>query len=217
MEEAEVKDKILKGAEKLFLKYGIRSVSMDDISRHLAVSKKTLYQHFADKDELVTMVSKQHIERNMKEFVGLQHESQDAIEELAKISVCMRRNMEEMNPSLFLDMQKYHSKAWSEWIDHKEKFVRQSVVRNLKQGIAEGYYRPEINLEILAALRLAGIELAFDDQIFPKDQFKLAEVQSQIFDHFVFGICTEKGRKLYQKYKENSSNPQTTHKHESIL
>jgi Transcriptional regulator len=218
MEETEVKDKILKGAEKLFLKYGIRSVSMDDISRHLAVSKKTLYQHFADKDELVTMVSKLHIERTMKEFDQLHHQSGNAIEELANISVCMRRNMEDMNPSLFLDMQKYHNQAWKEWLDHKENFVRQSVIRNLKQGIVEGYYRPEINLEILASLRLASIELAFNDQIFPKEQFKLAEVQSQIFDQFVFGICTEKGRKLYQKLKENNiSNPQTTHTHESIL
>ena len=68
MEDYEVKDKILAGSEALFMKYGIRSVSMDDIARHLAVSKKTLYQHFADKDELVTVMSQEHMKREIIEY-----------------------------------------------------------------------------------------------------------------------------------------------------
>jgi AcrR family transcriptional regulator len=223
MEEADIKDKILKGAEKLFLKYGIRSVSMDDISRHLAVSKKTLYQHFADKEELVLMVSRMHIEKVTKDFDVFQHQGENAIEELALISSCMRKNMEEMNPSMFLDLQKYHPKGWNEWVQHKENFIRASVVRNLKQGIEEGYFRPEINPEIFASYRIASIEFPFDDQIFPKENFNLAEVQSQLFDHFVYGLATDKGRKLYTKYKENNHTnnkglPNTTNNsHETIL
>jgi hypothetical protein len=77
-----------------------------------------------------------------------------------------------------------------------------SIVRNLNQGINEGYFRSEINPEIIAISRLVLIESAFDDQIFPKVKFNLVEVQSQFFDHFVYGLCTDKGRKLYQKYKE---------------
>ena len=50
------------------MKYGIRSVSMDDIARQLSVSKKTLYQHFADKDELVTVMSQEHMKREVKEL-----------------------------------------------------------------------------------------------------------------------------------------------------
>ena len=71
MEELDVKDKILKGAEELFMRYGIRSISMDDIARHLTVSKKTLYQHFADKDDLVLSVSRSHLQRNKAEFEGI--------------------------------------------------------------------------------------------------------------------------------------------------
>ncbi len=66
MEEIQTKDKILKGAADLFTRYGIRSISMDDIARHLSVSKKTLYQHFVDKDELVTMVTQAHLTANQK-------------------------------------------------------------------------------------------------------------------------------------------------------
>ena len=68
MEETEVKKKILKAAESLFMKYGVRSISMDDIARHLAVSKKTLYQHFADKEDIVTMTCQAHIEEMSQSY-----------------------------------------------------------------------------------------------------------------------------------------------------
>lgn len=202
MEEADIKSKILKGAESLFMKYGVRSISMDDIARHLSVSKKTLYQHFEDKEDIVTICCQAHIGDVTREFQEIENVAENAIEELAKISLCLKQNSEEMNPTLLFDLQKYHPKAWNVWLDHKNKFIRESVIRNLKQGIEEGYFRPEIKVEIIAAMRLELVQLAFDDQLFPPSKFKVAEVQMQIFDHFVYGLVTEKGRKLYQKYKE---------------
>jgi len=210
MEESDIRKKILTGAESLFMKYGVRSISMDDIARHLSVSKKTLYQHFADKEDLVTVTCQSHIEGISCEFDDINSNSQNAIDELAKISQCLKQNLEEMNPSLLFDLQKYHPRAWNVWLEHKNNFIRESVVRNLKQGIEEGYFRPEINVEIIAAMRLELVQLAFDDQVFPAAQFQLTQVQLQIFDHFVYGLVTDKGRKLYQKYKETQvvlSNP----------
>jgi AcrR family transcriptional regulator len=203
MEETEIRKKILKGAESLFMKYGVRSISMDDIARHLSVSKKTLYQHFADKEDIVTMTCQVHIEEMSREFNDIQKSAKNAIDELAKISVCLRVSSEEMNPSLLFDLQKYHPRAWSVWLNHKNNFIRETVIRNLRQGIEEGYFRPEIDKEVIATVRLEMVQLPFDDQLFPPSRFKLTEVQMQIFDHFVYGITTEKGRKLYQKYKES--------------
>ena len=203
MEDQDIKDKILKGSEELFMKYGVRSISMDDIARHLSVSKKTLYQHFTDKEEIITQVSQTHLDRTTNQMNDLREEAENAIDELAKISVCIKQNMEEMNPSLLFDLQKYHPKAWAVWMDHKSKHIYESVVRNLKQGIEDGHFRTEIKTEIIASTRLMLIEAVFDERIFPKDKFNLVEVHSEIFDHFVYGICTDKGRKLYQKYKEN--------------
>jgi TetR/AcrR family transcriptional regulator, cholesterol catabolism regulator len=209
MEEQDIKNKILKGAEDLFMRYGIRSISMDDIARHLGVSKKTLYQHFADKDELVLMVSRRHLERNMLEFDGIRDGSKNPIEELAKISTCLRSNMEAMNPTLLFDLQKFHSKAWSEWIDFKKKYLHKSIVHNLTWGIKEGFIRPDINPEIMAPMRIELVQIAFNNDVFPPGRFKLAEVQEQIFDHFVYGVVTEKGRKLYQKCKATNDQPST--------
>lgn len=202
MEEQEIKDKILKGADDLFMRYGVRSISMDDIARHLSVSKKTLYQHFADKDELVLTVSREHLERNKKEFEGIAEEAKNPIEELAKVSICLKGNMESMNPTLLFDLQKFHPNAWAEWIDYKSKYLRESVVRNLNEGKSQGYIREEINPEIMAAMRIELVQLGFNNDVFPPSSFKLAEVQEQLFDHFVYGLVTDKGRKLYQKYKK---------------
>lgn len=208
MEENNIKDKILKGAESLFLKYGVRSISMDDIARHLSVSKKTLYHHFTDKDEIITQVTQAHLSQNLTEMDECRAGSENAMEELAKISGCLRRNMEQMNPSLLFDLQKYHPKAFAVWMHFKHSYIRESVVRNLEQGIKEGYFRKEINTEVMAALRMLTVEAPFDDRIYPKDKFNLVEVQAQVFDHFVYGLCTEKGRKLYQQYKAKQDNPQ---------
>ena len=210
MEEPDIKEKILKGAEELFTKYGVRSISMDDIARHLSVSKKTLYQHFADKEDIVTITCKAHLERHAEEFEEIKNTAKNAIDELAKLSVCLKRNMQDMNPSLLFDLQKYHPKAWTEWLNHKNKFIRSSVERNIRQGIEEGYFRPEINPDVLSAVRLELVQLAFNEEIFPREKFRLPEVQMQIFDHFVYGLVTDKGRKLYQKYKEVNNHQPTT-------
>ncbi|MEO5601278.1 MAG: TetR/AcrR family transcriptional regulator [Cyclobacteriaceae bacterium] len=201
MEEINIRQKIQKGAEDLFMRYGVRSISMDDIARHLSVSKKTLYQHFADKEDIVTVTCKAHLDRNAVEFQAIRDTSKNAIEELAQLSVCLKRNMQDMNPSLLFDLQKYHPKAWSVWLDHKNKFISDSVVRNLKQGIAEGHFRPEIDPVVMAAVRLELIQVGFNEDIFPRERFRLPDVQMQMFDHFVYGLVTDKGRKLFQKYK----------------
>jgi AcrR family transcriptional regulator len=207
MEEFETKEKILEGTEALFMKYGIRSVTMDDIARHLSVSKKTLYQHFADKDDLVYKMSELFLKRNFAQYSQIESSSKNSVEELSRISVCIKSDMENMNSSMLFDLQKYHPKAWNLWSEHKVKIISESVVRNIKQGIAEGFFRPEVNPEIMAITRVILIERAFDAQEYPKDKFSLMDVQSQLFELFVYGLCTEKGRKLYQKYKEPNYQP----------
>jgi len=202
MEEIETREKILEGTEGLFMKYGIRSVTMDDIARHLSVSKKTLYQHFADKDELVYKMSELYLERSFRQYDQIAQTSINSIEELSKISACIKHDLENLNPSMLYDLQKYHPKSWALYTEHKVKIISQSVMRNIRQGISDGYYRPEINAEIMAITRLILIEAAFNPELFPKDRFNFVEVQTQLFELFVHGMCTEKGKKLYQKYKE---------------
>lgn len=202
MEEPDVKTKILKGAEELFMRYGVRSITMDEIARHLGISKKTLYQYYVDKDDIVASTTQDHLVNEKKQFDQIAEESANSVEELVKLSHCLRENLKGMNPSLLFDLQKYHHRAWNIWIEFKTKFIRESVVRNLKRGIEQGLFRPELNPDILAVVRIETIQLGFDDQLFPRDKFNLPEVQMQILEHFIHGLLTDKGRKLFMKYKK---------------
>lgn len=208
MEESDIKIKILKGAEELFLRYGVRSISMDDIARHLSVSKKTLYQHFADKDDLVEHCTHHLLNRNEKACEVIREGAENPIEEMARVSVFMKKSMEEINPTMLFDLQKFHPKAWALWLEFKKHFIQNDVMRNLEAGIEAGYIRP-INKEIMAILRVEFVQMAFNQDIFPREKFDLIEVQNQVLEHFVLGLVTEKGKKLYLKYKEHNQQPST--------
>lgn len=196
-----MKDKILRGAEELFMRFGIRSVSMDDLARHLGMSKKTLYQHVPDKDELVLMVARAHMERSKALTESIRREARNPIEELARISTCIRSAMESLNPSLLFDLQKFHQRAWNAWLEFKRGYLRESIVRLLRKGMEEGYIREDIDPEVMASMRIEMVQLAFNSELFSGNRFSLSELQEQLYDHFVYGLVTDKGRKLYQKYK----------------
>lgn len=189
----------------MFTRYGVRSVSMDDIARQLSVSKKTIYQYFKDKDEIVTMAVQAHMEHEKKEYEEIANCSHNALEELSKVCSCMRKDFKDMNPSLLFDLQKYHPDAWNVWLQFKNEHIKNQIVSNLKRGVEEGYFRKEIDPEFLAILRVEQVQLVFDNQIFPADKFNLKETQMKLMDHFVHGLVTEKGRKLYMSYLEKEN------------
>lgn len=201
MNEPDIKDRIIKGAGELFVRYGVRSITMDDIAHHLGISKKTLYQHFSDKDDIVATAMDSYIEKRCVEFEGVKAKVKNAIEELVLMSERLKESVKNANPSMLFDLQKYHQKAWEKWKTYRNKYIRESLMKNLREGIAEGYYREDLNPEIVATIRLEMIQLGFDEQIFPKDEFSATEVQLQLLEHFTQGILTPKGKKLYDRYK----------------
>lgn len=202
----EVAENILFKAGELFHKYGIRSISMDEIARELGISKKTIYQYFKDKDDIVYQVIQRKIETEKIEFDAVYDASEDAIDELIRLSHCLRNNLNKINPSLLFDIQKYHPRSWDLWIDFKNNFIKNNVLKSIERGKEEGFFRPQIDAEILATFRIEQVQISFDDRIFPRDKFDFTEVQMTLFDHFVHGLLTVKGQEIYDdltKPKEN--------------
>lgn len=196
----DMKEHILAGADHLYLKYGVRSVTMDDIANHLSISKKTIYQHFEDKNDLVMQVTIHHMEGEKSSCCGIMDESTNAIEQMHRITGHMREHVVNMNPSLLFDLKKYHPKAFEQYQKYKFDFLVGVIEDNLKLGIQQGYYRPEINTTIMTRLRIASVELGFDNDIFPPNEFNIVDVQMNIFDHFLHGVMTAEGLKLYKQY-----------------
>jgi len=199
-----MEEKIIKEIGEMFMTYGVRSVSMDDIARHLGISKKTLYQHFKDKNELVEKVTESVIEERQSEYEEVTKQSVNAIEELFLMSKCMRTHVANLNPSLIFDLKKYHSNAWDIFFNFEHITVFESVRDNLKRGKEEGFFRDEISIKVLAKLRVEQVHMSFDPHAFPKEEFDFTEVHMQMFDHYIYGLLTAKGHKLYEKYKQEN-------------
>lgn len=198
----EQKEIILKGVLEMFLKYGIKSITMDDISRALGVSKKTIYLYFEDKDVLVRECVKAFTDYQKVTLNNIRVEAKDSLEELIKMSDYMKSHVCNINPALLYDVKKYHQKAWNIFLDYKKEFVEKSIESSLTKGISEGFFRPNINAKILSKLRMETVEMAFNTEIFPPSEFQTAQVQIEFFEQFVYGICTLKGHKLLNKYKQ---------------
>ena len=198
----ETKERILTATHELFMKYGIRSISMDDIAKHLAISKKTIYQAYKDKDELVHELMKEKLKEDEKDFKELEKESANVIEEFFNIMKHMGKVISQVNPSVFYDLQKHHPKTWNLFKEFKENCILKMVEEALMRGTKEGLIRQDINVKILSRLRMEQIEMGFNASVFPPDKFRILDVQLSMIDHFLHGVCTLKGHKLINKYKQ---------------
>lgn len=184
------------------MQYGIRSVSMDDIANSLGMSKKTLYQYFADKDELVEGVVDRHINEIEGDCINCRREASDAIHE---IFITMQRIMEEfsnMNPMLLYDLEKFHFKAYNRFREHKDKFLLQIIRANIEWGIKDELYRDDNNIDILSKYRIESMMVPFNVSVFPPGKYNLAETSRIIIENFTYGLATVKGHKLIQKYND---------------
>ena len=149
----EVKEYIVEEADKLFCQYGFKSVTMDDIAKHLGMSKKTIYQHFSDKDELVDILINEKITAQNCEMQHHSAKARNAVEEIFFAMENINEILANMNPKLFYDLQKYHPKAWLFFKNFKEKSLGESIMANLDRGMKEGIYRSDLQIEILTQMR----------------------------------------------------------------
>ena len=196
----EIQERIAQKAHDLFLRYGIRSISMDEIASQLGISKKTIYQFYADKDALVDSVIDIVVNSNTDECCIHREESENPVHEILIATYMVQEMLNTMNPTIMYDLQKYHPATYKKIADHKNEFLYKLIKENLEQGIATQLYRPEINTEILSRFRLASVFMMFSPDLYPLGKYNLGTIIEEVTIHFLYGITTAKGQKLVQKY-----------------
>lgn len=198
----EPQERIVGKAHELFMRYGIRSVSMDEVANQLGMSKKTIYQFYTDKDALVEDVINIELGSNEKECRNQKIQSENAVHEMFLAMDMVLEVFTKMNPAVIFDLEKYHPKAFRKYSDYKNKFLYTVIKENLDNGITEGLYREEVQTDIMTRFRLASIFLVLNPDLFPLSKHNLAEVITEVTDNFLYGLATPKGQKLIQKYKQ---------------
>lgn len=194
----EVKKRILGKATEMFFKFGIRSITMDDVAKELGMSKKTIYQHFEDKDALVVAVLMQHMEDDKCEWDELSKMESNPIKKLILGIETFKNQFTDLNASMVFDIKKYHPKAWDVIETNKTDYLIPQVEIELKDGVDKGLFRKDINIPFMARYRFGQVLMGFDQSLFPTEQFGIVDVQTTLIDHFIRGIVTEKGYQLYK-------------------
>lgn len=186
--------KWLQQTTDLFMRYGIKSLTMDDIARELGISKKTLYQFVENKDDLVLKMLKQHIEHE-KEMCNREFSNaENAIEEIMQVIEMNSQQLRQMKTNIVHDLQRYHRNAWEIVMEHQRGFMYDIVRRNLERGISEGLYRTEINVDILTRLHIITSFQLFDEALFPSSDYSKVAVFKEYLVHYLHGIVSEKGK-----------------------
>ncbi|MEP7277724.1 MAG: TetR/AcrR family transcriptional regulator [Bacteroidota bacterium] len=202
MGEIDNKERIKQHAGDLFMKYGVRSVSMDDIANQLGMSKKTIYQYYADKDELVDAVIANEINHNEACCQTDINDSENAVHELFLAMDMVLEMFRSMNASVLYDLEKYHPAAFQKFLKHKNDYLYNVIRNNLVRGIREGLYRDDINIDIISRFRVEIVMIPFNPNFQAKVKHNLAEIEAEIILHYLFGLVNLKGHKLILKYKQ---------------
>ena len=197
--------RIFQQAHLLFMQYGLKSVSMDDIANKMGISKKTIYLFYADKEALVAEVVKQITSENQFQCDNDIINSENAIHEIILAMEQMSKLFETMNPSILFDLHKYYPQAFKLFLAHKNDYVYGKIKQNINRGINEGVYRDDLNIEIVSRYRVESIVIAFNPEFQSSVKSSLVSIAQELSTFFLYGVVNEKGYKLINKYAKNRS------------
>ena len=198
-------NKIIEKATEMYLTFGFKSVTMDDIASKMGISKKTIYQHFANKTDLVEAVTMNLFETiscGIDEIVTL---NQNPIEELFAIKDFVMQNLKNESASPIYQLQKYYPQVHETLKSRQFSKMGDCVIENLKKGIDQELFRTDINLELIARFYFAGMSSIKDAELFNPIQFSMKEVQETYLEYHLRGISTSKGIAILEKILQNNN------------
>lgn len=193
------KESIINSSKELFLKYGVKSVSMDDISRFLGISKKTIYNFISNKKDLVSSVVSAFIEEEVEATKKILKDSNNAIDEITSIGEYVLQSLRSMKPTMAYDLQKYHPEAWRLVEDNHYAYIKEVIRNNIKRGIKEGYYREDIDPIVTSKIYVGMARLLINENEFPSKDFDKSYIYENFLMYHMNGIINSKGRKELSK------------------
>jgi len=195
-------ENLLTTARDFFMQYGIKSVSMDDLSSKLGISKKTLYQVVENKKDLVMKVIDNHIEIQNEEMVNILAADHDAIDEMLDFARYLIGLLKNLRPGVTYDLQKYYPEAWNKIQTLHHETINKIILANIKKGIKEGVYRKNINPEIIAKLYLTQALQLTDEKLFPLNKYTMESLIREFIGYHFYGIASVDGFKKLNSIKK---------------
>ncbi len=184
---------------KLFTKFGIKSISMDDIAKGCGISKKTLYEYIKDKRELVEYVLQGEFSHSSHAPHAVGMENLNAVDALFKVYQSAIEFFKDFNLSMEYDLEKYYPDLYIQAKAKRRKRLYQKLLLNIEQGQKEGAYRSNFNIDIIVKLHVLKIETLLMTDIFDDDDYSSVEIFKELFLYHFYAIATEEGRIALEK------------------
>ena len=197
----DIRDRIIEGAAELFKTYGIKSVTMDSLASHIGMSKRTIYEVFSDKDELLIGVLKWMAEKKKGLVKRILDESENSIVAIFKILEIGQDHFQGMSPAFQADMKKYHHEVLMKKTDKCEMPDYRNNIQLIERGIKEKLFRKDINPDLINRCLYSMVRSTMDQDLYPFEQFPRREVVKNIFINYLRGISTKEGVKLINKFE----------------
>ena len=198
--DMDVKERILAKAADLFCRYGIRTITMDEIASQLGISKKTIYQFFTDKDDMVSAVIEEEIQHNETECNHFRETATDAVHQVFLALESLEEMLKYTNPLMLYDLEKHHPRSFQKLREYKYRFLYQILMDNLQWGIDQSLYREDLDKDIVAKCRIESAFLVFNPDVFPHSRYRISEVNFELAMLFLHGVVNQKGKKLIEIY-----------------
>lgn len=196
---------ILEKVRELFYKYGVRSVSIDDICRETGISKKKLYQYVTSKNELVEKLLE--LERRNFEIIFETHnfDGVNSIDILITVSKDVNERFWDISPSMTFDLKKYYPEIYKKHFDDRIEFIYDQMWRNIRKGITQGMYRSDLSVELVTRLYISRLIDIHNPDFFPPETFSFQTLFEVMIDNFIRGIATPEGIVHYESQKEQAN------------
>lgn len=189
-------DKIVEVATSEFLSHGVKAVKMDDIAKNLSISKRTLYEIFDNKEQLLlACVKSMSMQTREKIDNFIAQKNPTVIEVIVEFYRSQLQRFNTMSPQFYLELNKYPSVT--EWINFYREGNEREGLEFFKKGIEEGYFRKDVNYELINKICDGGLEYVFRNQIL-KD-YSLKEIFQDVTMLYIRGFCTMKGIAALEK------------------
>ncbi|MFT4566598.1 MAG: AcrR family transcriptional regulator [Saprospiraceae bacterium] len=184
-----------------FMRYGVKSVSMDDISKSLGMSKKTLYQYYANKEALIQGAIEQQQKRDADVFASIQSKSVNAIDEMVQIAEYFLTILKDLGPSFIYDMRKYYPLQWKLSKDFHNVFLKAEIKSNIERGMEERYYRQNLDPDLVSTFYVASSWAIADDVIVSFKDFDPQALVKQHVMYHLYGLLSSYGHEHLKDYK----------------
>jgi len=195
MKDTKQYEALLSKSRELFMKHGVKSLTMDDIARQMGMSKKTIYQFVDNKGDLVKLAMEDFLGEERKLIEGILQKPGNAVEEMIGMMEYWLQVVREFNATTLNEVQKYYPETWKMYNEYRFNFMLGLIQNNLKKGITEGYYLDNLDADVISKVYILGVEILLNQDMFPSKQYTFLSIYREFLGYHLRGIVSAEGLK----------------------